>query len=249
MKRLASLLLITILALPAAAQAAKGGRYDQQIQNQVTAELSKREKFKAVTTSVDDGIVTLNGEVELYIDKVNAEKRVRKVPQVDGVRNHIRVASNVHDEVLREKLANKLRYDRAGYGITFNNLTLAVQDGIVTIGGKVRDYPDRDSAIAIVETTPGVKDLIDEIDVAPVSNTDDELRIRLARAVYGHSALQKYALDPQSPIRIVVENGNVELHGFVLSQLDKQLALSQARSVPGAFSVKDHLLVASDAVR
>ena len=249
MKRLASLLLITILALPAAAQAAKGGRYDQQIQKQASAELAKRDKFQAVTTSVEDGIVTLNGEVELYIDKVDAEKRVRKVPQVDGVRNHIRVASNVHDEVLREKLANKLRYDRAGYGITFNNLTLAVQDGIVTIAGKVRDYPDRNSAVAIVETTPGVKDLIDEIDVAPVSNTDDELRIRLARAVYGHSALQKYALDPQSPIRIVVENGNVELHGFVLSQLDKQLALSQARSVPGAFSVKDSLMVASETVR
>lgn len=151
--------------------------------------------------------------------------------------------------MLREKLANKLRYDRAGYGITFNKLTLAVNDGIVTIGGKVRDYPDRDSAVAIVETTPGVKEVIDEIDVAPVSMVDDELRIRLARAIYGHSALQRYALDPQSPIRIVVENGSVELHGFVLSSLDKQVAVTQARSVPGVFSVKDSLMVASETVR
>lgn len=246
MKRLASLLLITILALPAAAQAVKGGRYDQQIQNQVTAELAKRDKFKAVTTSVDDGIVTLNGEVELYIDKVNAEKRVRKVSQVDGVRNHIRVASNVHDEVLREKLANKLRYDRVGYGITFNNLSLAVQDGIVTIGGKVRDYPDRDSALAILETTPGVKDVIDEIDVAPTSPNDDALRIALARAIYGNASLRKYAQDPQAPIRILVENGHVELHGVVTNKLDKQIAYTQASAVPGVFSVKDHIVIASD---
>jgi len=119
-----------------------------------------------------------------------------------------------------------------------------VADGAVTVGGKVRDYPDRDSAIAIIETTPGVKDVIDEIDVAPLSGVDDELRVRLARTIYGHSSLQKYALDPQAPIRIVVENGHVELSGVVLNKADRQIAYAQARSVPGVFSVKNSLVVA-----
>ncbi len=174
---------------------------------------------------------------------------MRKIQTVDGVRNRIQVASSVHDEILRDQLSNKLRYDRVGYGIVFNNLTLNVENGVATIGGKVRDYPDRNSALAIVETTPGVKDVIDEIEVAPTSTNDDRLRIALARSIYGSSALQRYAIDPQAPIRIVVVNGEVELHGVVNSKLDKQIAYTQASSVPGVFSVKNNLLVASEMSR
>lgn len=239
-------MLLIPLALPLSAQSKGKGRYDREIQAKASEELVKRDKFKEVTTTVEDGIVTLTGKVELYIDKVNAEKRVRKIQNVDGVRNRIQVASSVHDEILRDQLSNKLRYDRVGYGIVFNNLTLNVENGVATVGGKVRDYPDRDSALAIVETTPGVKDVIDEIDVAPTSPNDDRLRIVLARAIYGSSALQRYAVDPQAPIRIVVENGNVELHGVVDNKLDKQIANTQANSVPGVFSVKNNLLVASE---
>src|SRR6202790_533104 len=179
------------LALPAMGQVRneqKQNTQDQQVQKIATAELQEKEKFRGVSASVEDGIVTLYGTVELFIDKENAEKRVRKAKNVDGVRNHIRIAGKqVSDAELRETLANKLRYDRVGYGIVFNNLTVGVENGAVTIGGKARDYPDRKSPIAIVETTPGVEDITDEIDVAPVSIFDDELRVRLARAIYGHS--------------------------------------------------------------
>jgi hyperosmotically inducible protein len=246
MKNIAMWMLLLALTLPVGAQTRSGGRYDQQIQARASEEMGKHDKFKDITTTVEDGIVTLSGNVELFIDKVNAEKRVRKIKNVDGVRNRIQVVSSVHDEILRDQLSNKLRYDRVGYGIVFNNLTLSVENGVATVGGKVRDYPDRDSAIAIVETTPGVKDVIDEIEVAPASIYDDRLRIALARAIYGSSALQKYAIDPQAPIRIVVENGNVELHGVVGSELDKQLVHTQAGAVPGVFSVKNNLLVASE---
>lgn len=249
MKSIAMWMLLLALALPVSAQQKSEGRYDQQIKAKASEELGKRDKFKEVTATVEDGIVTLSGNVELFIDKVNAEKRVRKIQNVDGVRNRIQVASSVHDEILRDQLSNKLRYDRIGYGIVFNNLTLSVENGVATVAGKVRDYPDRDSAIAIVETTPGVKDVIDEIEVAPTSINDDRLRIALARSIYGNSTLQKYALDPQAPIRIVVENGNVELHGVVTNQLDKQVAYTQASSVPGVFSVKNNILIASETTR
>ncbi len=249
MKSIAMWMLLLALALPVSAQQESEGPYDQQIKAKASEELGKRDKFKEVTATVEDGIVTLSGNVELFIDKVNAEKRVRKIQNVDGVRNRIQVASSVHDEILSDQLSNKLRYDRIGYGIVFNNLTLSVENGVAAVAGKVRDYPDRDSAIAIVETTPGVKDVIDEIEVAPTSINDDRLRIALARSIYGNSALQKYALDPQAPIRIVVENGNVELHGVVTNQLDKQVAYTQASSVPGVFSVKNNILIASETNR
>jgi len=225
-------------------------RYDQQVQTQIAAELQKKDKFRGITAEVEDGIVTLSGTVGLYIDKVNAEKCVRKVRNVDGVRNHLEVAGKeIADAELRETLANKLRYDRIGYGIVFNSLTVAVEAGTVIVEGKVRDYSDRDSAIAIVETTPGVRDVVDEIDVAPVSNFDDGLRLRLALAIYGQPSLQKYAIDPQAPIRIVVENGNVELSGVVLNDADRQIAYAQARSVPGVFNVKNEIMIASKDIK
>ncbi len=250
-RKMYSLVLLAGMALPALAIAqtnatARQAQQDSKITQQVTAQLEKKSNFRGVTASVDESIVTLSGDVPLYIDKVNAEKRVRKVKAVDGVRNHIMVAgAATTDKDVQENLANKLRYDRIGYGIVFNSLAVNVDGGVVTVSGNVRDYPDRDSALAIIATTAGVKDVVDEIAVAPVSHFDDGLRIRLARAIYGNSALQKYAIDPQAPIRIVVDNGNVELTGVVLNDMDRQIAYMQASSVPGVFSVTNHIAVAS----
>ncbi|HVU48285.1 MAG TPA: BON domain-containing protein [Terracidiphilus sp.] len=245
-----AMFLLAGMALPALAAAQTNNsrqvQQDKEIQALVATQLEKKDTFRSVTAQVEDGIVTISGTVPLYIDKVNAEKRVRKVKSVDGVRNHVQVGGPaISDSEVRENLSNKLRYDRIGYGIVFNNLGVAVEQGVVTITGNVRDYPDRDSALAIISTTAGVKDVVDEISVAPVSIMDDSLRIRVARAVYADSSLRKYALDPQAPIRIVVVNGNVELAGVVLNDMDRQLAYMRANSVPGVFSVTNNLAVAS----
>jgi hyperosmotically inducible protein len=242
-KTVCTLFLLAGMALSSLAVAENNSK-DRSIADLASTQLQKKDNFRSVTVAADDGIVTLAGTVPLYIDKVNAEKRVRKVKTVDGVRNHIQVGGPaIADNEVRENLANKLRYDRIGYGIVFNNLGVDVKNGLVTLSGNVRDYPDRDSALAIVATTAGVKDVVDEIGVAPVSLLDDSLRIRLAQAIYGSPILQKYALDPQAPIRIVVENGHVELAGVVLDNLDRQVAYTQATSVPGVFSVTNHIAV------
>ena len=243
-----TMFLLASMALPALAAQnnSRQDQQDQQIQSKVTEQLQKKEVFRSVSASVDDGIVTITGKVPLYIDKENAEKRVRKVKTVDGVRNHVEVGGpKISDREVQDNLANKLRYDRIGYGIVFNNLAVAVNQGVATVSGNVRDYADRDSAIAIIATTAGVKDVVDEIGVAPASIMDDNLRIRMARAIYGDPSLRRYALDPQAPIRIVVENGNVELAGVVLNDMDRQLAFMRANAVPGAFSVTNHIAVAS----
>ena len=243
-------LLVAGAGFPALATAQMNSRQSQQdseVQAQVTAQLEKKELFRSLKAEVDEGIVTLSGEVPLYIDKMNAEKRVRKVKNVEGVRNHVQVGGpSVADDEVRENLSTKLRYDRVGYGIVFNNLGVDVQNGVVTIAGNVRDYADRDSALAIVSTTAGVKEVVDEIEVAPVSISDDRLRVRLARAIYGDASLRKYAMDPQAPIRIIVENGHVELAGVVLNDMDRQLAFTRANLVPGIFSVSNHIAVASE---
>ncbi len=230
-----------LTAIPAFADKAN----DQQIQKDVEKQLQGKKDFQGVTATTDDQIVTLNGTVNLYIDKVNVEKRVKRVKNVDGIRNHVAVSSNVPDDKIREVLGDKLAYDRVGYGIAFNALTLDVKDGVVTLGGNVHDYPSRDSAVALAETTAGVKDVIDNIEVAPTSLFDDDLRQKLYRAIYRYPTLQRYSINPAKPIRIVVDNGHVTLYGVVDTPLDKQIAGNQANSVPGVFSVDNQLIVSS----
>ena len=87
--------------------------------------------------------------------------------------------------------------------------------------------------------------MIDNIQVAPVSMMDDRIRIATARAVYGFPSLNKYAIDPVQPIRIVVQNGNVTLEGVVISQADKEVAGLRANGVPGVFEVTNDLQVAN----
>ena len=247
MEKILLVVLAALLTASAWAQtpAVGSGRYDQQIQQEVTKVLNSKDKWKGITASTDDGIVALQGSTKVLIDKLDAQKKISKLDHVQGVRNQVEVATTVPDEQLQKELADKLRYDRVGYGNAFNNLALNIQDGVVTVSGDVRDYPARDSAIAIAETTPGVKEVIDGINVLPLSPMDDDIRLRVARAIYGHPSLSKYAMDPQKPIRIVVENGHVTLYGVVDSPMDKQIAEMQAKSVPNVFSVDDKLMVAS----
>lgn len=211
----------------------------------VQARLNKQQ-FKNVKVSVQSGIATLTGTVDLYEYKVDADKRVHKVKGVEGVRNEIEVAGpTVSDQELQSKLVEKLAYDRVGYGNAFNAISVSVQNGVVSLAGHARTDVDKDSALALVSTYPGVKEVNNEIEVDPVSIMDDQTRLAVARAVYGYPSLNKYAIDPAKPIRISVQNGHVELAGVVDSQADKETAYIRANGVPGVFSVKNDLQVAN----
>jgi hyperosmotically inducible protein len=243
-KQLLAVTLALLVLLSMTAMAATG-RYDQQIQQAVSHKLQDAKKLQSVNASVEDGIVTLTGTVNLYQDKLDAGKKVKKVANVTGVRNDVAVAGEtVPDGQLQQKLAKKLAYDRVGYSDnTFNYLALRVKDGVVTLSGDtVWDVP-KDSALAIVARTPGVKDVVNDVTVLPVSIFDDSIRLRTARAIYRDSVLGRYASDPAHPIRIVVDHGHVTLYGTVESTMDKNIAGIRASSVPGAFSVNNKLVV------
>ena len=121
--------------------------------------------------------------------------------------------------------------------------TAGLTDGVVTVEGQDRTGVGRDEALAAIANMPGVKDVINNITIAPTSNYDDGLRLRAARAIYRDPALSKYAIDPARPIRIIVENGHVTLYGAVNSAMDKQIAGMRAGQLFGAFSVENKLEV------
>ncbi|MGA3159603.1 MAG: BON domain-containing protein [Terracidiphilus sp.] len=208
------------------------------------ARLDKKQ-FHDVKVTVDQGIATLTGTVDLYAYKADADKRVRKVKGVTAVHNLIQVGGpTIPDEVLEDKLGEKLEYDRVFYGNAFNAISISVHNGVVTLGNHALSYVSRDSALALVSYYPGVKGVEDEIQVDPVSLFDNRIRMQVYRAVYGFPTLNKYAIDPGKPIRISVQNGHVGLYGTVDSKADRDVAFIRANSVFGVFKVENFLNVA-----
>lgn len=242
---LSSFLLVGLLGASLFAQTSSAARNDATIQTSVIKKLDDNQKFKNVKSTVEDGIVTLTGTVDLYQDKLDAAKSAKKQKNVQGVRNLIEVAGTaVSDAQLHEELSKKLYYDRVGwYDSAFNYYTLSVKDGVATIGGQTYNEVGRDSALAIAYRMPGVKDVVSEIKISPVSTFDDSLRRRTVRALYGDSALGKYAVDPARPIRIIIDGGHVALYGEVISPMDKQIAGMRVGQIPGVFSVENNLVV------
>ena len=245
MKKHGFAMTLALLVLLSMTAMAATGRYDQQIQQAVSQKIHDTKQLQSVSSSVEDGIVTLTGTVGLYQDKLEAAKKVKKLANVAGVRNDIAVAGEtVPDNQLQQKLAKKLAYDRVGYyDNAFNYLALGVKDGVVTLNGDTVTDVAKDSALAIGARTPGVKDVVSQVNVLPVSSFDDSIRARTARAIYRDSVLGRYATDPVHPIRIVVDNGHVTLYGAVQSTMDKTIAGMRANAVPGAFSVENKLVV------
>jgi osmotically-inducible protein OsmY len=246
LKTAGSLLAVGLLGATLFAQTPAAARYDNQIQTTITHKLAAKNHFNDVRSSVEDGIVTLTGSVDLYQRKLDAAKLARKTASVQGVRNLITVAGpNVPDEQLEQKLARKLRYVRVGYDNTFDYFALGVKDGVVTVEGQDRTGVGRDEALADIANMPGVKDVVSNISVEPTSIFDDGIRLRTAHAIYRDPVLSRYAIDPARSIRIIVQDGHVTLYGSVDSTMDKQIAGMRANQVFGAFSVENKLVVDS----
>jgi hyperosmotically inducible periplasmic protein len=242
-KSLGPLLTVVLSAGLLAASSGAAG-YDAVIESKVTPKLADKKDFRNVRASTEDGIVTLSGTVELYQQKLDAAKKVRKIADVQGVRNLIEVGSTVPDADLAAALGRKLYYDRIGYDNVFNFVDVAVKNGVATLNGETRTEVGRDSAIDLVGRTPGVKDMVNNITVAPVSNFDDRIRLSAFRAIYRDPVLNRYAIDPALPIRLIVDNGKLTLYGTVMNSMDKQVAGIRAGQVFGVFNVQNKLEVA-----
>jgi hyperosmotically inducible protein len=110
----------------------------------------------------------------------------------------------------------------------FDDVGTSVQQGVVTLTGKVTLPFKKDEVGSRVAAVDGVRELRNDIGILPVSIEDDELRKRLARAIYGNPAFHRYAAMPNPPIHILVEHGRVTLTGIVPTELDRTLARSLA---------------------
>ena len=128
------------------------------------------------------------------------------------------------------------------YGV-FDNLSFRVNGGTVTLMGQVTRPTLKTDAERVVTAIEGVERVVNDIEVLPLSSYDDKIRLATYRAIYGHTALNRYVLQAVPSIHIVVKNGTVTLEGVVANEGDKNIAGLQANSVPGVFSVTNNLRV------
>jgi hyperosmotically inducible protein len=144
-----------------------------------------------------------------------------------------RIVKEVHHELVM------LPY----YGV-FDNLAYKVDpDGTVTLLGQVARPTLKSDAGNVVKRIEGVTNVVNNIEVLPLSPSDDRIRRAVYRAIYTNSVLSPYQLRAVPPIHIIVKNGQVTLEGAVARQMDKQVAGIKANGVSGVFGVTNNLLV------
>ena len=122
----------------------------------------------------------------------------------------------------------------------FDDIEASVTQGRVELTGWVTMPFKKDDIERRVRRVDGVTDVVNRIEVLPVSQFDDELRFRIARAIYRNSSFWNYAAMANPPIHIVVNRGRVTLTGVVQSNVERMLARSLATGF-GSFDVKNAL--------
>ena len=148
---------------------------DNNIQAQLQNELKK---YKNIQISVKNGVVDLEGTINDFATKEEIDKRAHRTKNVVAVRNNLKIAGagEMSDAQLQQKIVQKLQYDRVGYGNAFNAISVNVQNGVVTLAGNALGPVAADSAVSLVSHFPGVQDVINNIQVDPLSPMDNQSR-------------------------------------------------------------------------
>jgi len=154
-------------------------------------------------------------------------------PYAPGLAGEDRITKEVRHELVM------LPY----FGV-FDDLGFTFNDGTVTLVGEVTRPTLKSDAGNVVRKVEGVSNVVNNIEVLPLSPNDDNIRRAAYRAIYGDSALStRYAFRALPSIHIIVSNGNIRLEGVVANEGDKNIAGIRANGVPGAFSVTNDLRI------
>src|SRR5262245_46041347 len=99
--------------------------------------------------------------------------------------------------------------NRYAWFTIFDDVNATVEDGVVTLTGKVTMPYKRDDIAKRVAKVDGVTMVKNEIGVLPVSQFDNELRHRVARSIYSIPGFENYGLGPNPSIHVIVDHGHV----------------------------------------
>ncbi len=144
-----------------------------------------------------------------------------------------------------ERIARQVRHELVmlPYYSVFDNFTYKLDGPQVTLAGQVTRPTLASAAERVVKRVEGISEVVNNIEVLPVSSNDDRIRTAVFRAIYYHPVLSRYAIQSVPPIHIIVKNGDVTLEGVVRDSSERDIARIQANGVAGVFSLVNNLSV------
>ena len=117
----------------------------------------------AVDVLVQDGWVTLTGDVDWYYERTAAEEDVRKLSGVIGVTNNIRIKPHVEASDIREKIESALKRHAE---VEADGIRITVQNGNkVVLEGSVDNWDERHKVENAAWSTPGVTSVDDRLTI------------------------------------------------------------------------------------
>lgn len=227
-----------LLAGPVAAAEQHTVLTDQQIQGQVEHRLSEK-PVAGVTVAVRNRVVTLTGIVASVWAKNEAVEQARRVHDVESVVSQMTIARGESDQTTADEIAKRVR--RYVFYTIFDDVTGTVNDGMVTLKGRVTMPYKAQEIGELASRVHGVQDVLNEIGTLPVSTFDEQLRYVIAAGIYRDPLFWNYAIQVNPPLHIVVEHGRVTLTGVVHSEVERRKAEIIARGAFGVFSVDNQL--------
>ena len=241
-----ALAVLTCLAFGSAAAAPQTttSSADRQIRADVQHKLSELEG--PVTVEVQAGVVTLSGMLPNLWAKEEAIRRALKAEHIQSLVSDLTIAKAEDDATLARQVGERIRtYDR--YSV-YDYIDLRVGRGNVRLTGAVSAPEKLSDILERVAKVKGVQAIDNKVEVLPVSQSDDRLRVAIVNAIYGDPAFDNYSrVDP--PIRVIVNNGHVTLIGYVRSQEELIRAESSARMVFGVLAFDNKVQLISKAIK
>ena len=231
----AGMLALTLVATGAAANDTDDA-LRQAVERRLADEAAVADR---VEVTVSNGEVTLAGTLATLWDKEWAIERARETDGVVDVMSDLLIGMPETDKELGNAVGQAIvRYP---YYSVFDYLDVTVEDGVVTLRGDVTARPDKPADLyERIAKVRGVQAIVDEIEVLSPGIHDEQLRHRIARALFGHPQFDRYlGLAPR--MSIIVRNGYVTLKGVVFDQADRILAESIARRAFGVVRVINEL--------
>jgi osmotically-inducible protein OsmY len=212
---------------------------DRQLQERVLSALDFEPSIDAalIGVSVDNGVITLRGSVKTFHEKWGAERMARGLAGVRAIANELTVLPSGSlartDSAIAEAAANVLSWNTV---VPLNAVRVSVSNGFVTLTGSVSWQYQRAAAAKAIRTLPGVKGVIDLIDLTPRVNVGD-LKAKI------EDAFKRSAEVDAARVRVEARDGEVILSGTVRSLSERSAAERAVWAAPGVSKIDDRLVV------
>jgi osmotically-inducible protein OsmY len=212
---------------------------DSQIQEDVIRELQWEPSVDAarIGVSVKNGVVTLSGYVQSYVEKWAAEDAAKRVYGVRAVANELEVRLPPQKVRTDEDIArDAVTALQANTWVPADRIKVTVSQGWVTLDGEVEWQYEKEAAENAVGSIAGVKGVTDRIKVKP-KVSPEEIKSRI------EDALKRIAAVDAQRITVEVDGGKVILRGTVHSAAEREEAEREAWAGPGVWSVENLITV------